>query len=117
MLAILPVGGVSLGADVLSRSLDQRAEHLAEVLCGRSIRVQPLGREQLPPRALVLLAGLEERHQPPVNVVVAHDVRIGRCKRICDPDRSCMGPWSGCSAGLRPGMALAAFPSVSRIDN
>ena len=64
-------------------------EDLAEVVGGRSIRVEPLGREQLPPRPLVLLTGLEESDQPPIDVVDVHDVRIGRRGWLCDPDRPC----------------------------
>jgi len=62
---------------VLSCSLDQFAEHVAEVVRRCPIRVEPLGREQLAPRPLVRLARLEETHQPPIDIVDVHDVRIG----------------------------------------
>ena len=39
---------------------------------GSSIRVQPLGRQELAPRALVLPTRLEESDKPPVDVVDAH---------------------------------------------
>jgi hypothetical protein len=55
------------------------------VVCRPAIRVEPLGREQLSPRPLVLLARLEQRDQPPIDVVDAHDLRIGRSGSMCYP--------------------------------
>ena len=63
---------------VLPGTLDELVEHLAEVVGGCPIRVEPLGRQQLAPRPLVRLTGLEETHQSPIDVADAHDVRIGR---------------------------------------
>ena len=87
MSTVAPACGFALGADVLPRPLDQRAEHVAEVVGRLAIGVEPLGREELASRPLVLVTGLEAGEQPPVDVVDAHDVRIGRSGRICDPDR------------------------------
>lgn len=65
----------ALRAHPLTRPLQHLREEVAEVIGRTGDRVEPLGREELAPGALVLSTCFEPGEEPPVDVVAVH--RLG----------------------------------------
>lgn len=68
-----------LRANTLACALEHVGEEVVEPIDRRRHRVEPLGWQQLSPRALVRDARLEAGEQPSVDVVFAHHTHVGIC--------------------------------------
>jgi shikimate dehydrogenase len=83
--------GLALRANTLASPLEHLDEDVVESIGRVTICVDPLGRKQLAPGALVLPTCLEPGQEPPVDVVDAHQCPIGTWPRVCERDRPCKG--------------------------